>query len=179
MINVEKVKKEERDSNGSLNKEGRYRITEDIKKIILHYGSVNYTKISYLLGIRRETAKKLVKEVIDEWKEEFNDRVIVQAKFFENIATERLDHPEVFTEEKKIEISEVASLLNRANFFSGMINNKLSKQEEEDLFSFIKAWSTIGSRTKKILEEKREEGFNNNNEREPNSGQNSIESTSI
>jgi hypothetical protein len=152
---IEKITDDDRDVNQNLTEAGREKAIRAIKKILLYYGTINYGRIGEKIGVSYPTAKALVKKVIDEWKEDVEDRAIVQAKFFENLAIERLEHPEKFTDEFKLTISEVTALLNRSNALAGLITDKATKQDELELRSFLKAWSTLNTRTQSLLDQKK------------------------
>jgi len=159
---IEKITNEDRDARQQLTEAGREKAIRNIKKILMHYGVIDHRRIGEMLGISRATATSLVKEIIEEWKNEFEDRAIVQAKYFENLAMLRLEHPEMFTEDFKATISDVATLLGRANVILGLVGDKISKQDMLDLQKFIQAWSKLNPRTRSLLQDKQADQSQNN-----------------
>lgn len=153
---IEKVKDEERTPDKNLTEEGRERVKRDIQKVIFRMGGVlNYSLIANVLGLNRTTVKDLVKEIVNEWRENVEDRIILKAMYFEDLAVQRIENPEIFNDDKRLEIADVAFLLNKVDYFSGLVNdNKLSKEEEKNLTNFIKAWAwvNLNPRTKNELE---------------------------
>jgi len=104
------VKNEDRTSDGNLLPETRERLLKSIKKHLQNTGRLNVSEVASMVGLSRQTAKKLVDEILMEWQEDTEDQVLIQTKWFESVLKDIDRHPETFGKEK-VEIVKLKSML--------------------------------------------------------------------
>ena len=93
------IKPEDRNGDGSLLPEARERALSEIESYIKRLGYVNISDLSRRLGLARQHTKAIVLEVINQWREDGVDPILIRIKWYEELLQELDDHPETFTPE--------------------------------------------------------------------------------
>lgn len=124
------IKKDDRTNDGNLRPEARERTLALIKDHLRYAGRVNISKIAELVGLSRQTTKKLVNEVLAEWQEDMQDQSLVQAKWFETVLDDLDESPETFDKEKAFIVQLKAGLLSKMSALQ-----KLALKEDSSLLN--------------------------------------------
>ncbi len=118
--NIEKqqlsvIKKEDRTLDGNLLPAALERVLKSIKEYLKRTGRLNITEIASLTGLARQTARKLVDEILMDWHEEIESQILVQAKWAESVIEDIDRHPETFSKEEIAVIRLKSALLAKVN----------------------------------------------------------------
>lgn len=109
------VKTEDRTEDGNLRPEARERAVNVIRQYLRQTGYLNITEMSSMLGLSRQTTKKLVNEIIDAWREKTKNHVAVQIKWYQSIAKKIDENPETIGKKEMGLIKLKSNMLGRIN----------------------------------------------------------------
>src|SRR3989339_975520 len=120
------INSEDRTSDGNLLPHARERAFGFIQKHIRRTGQLNISNIASKLCVSRQTAKKLIYEVMEEWRDEIEDQTLAQMKWHEFIAEEIDKHPEKFGKDEIKIIKLKSTFLGKINSLQRLLEKNYS-----------------------------------------------------
>jgi len=109
------IRSEDRMPDGNIKPEARMRILEAMKKYLENTGRLNISESSFLIGLSRSTVKKLTDEILNEWRGEGQNQILVQSKWLESVLKDIDNNPGTFGEDKRAIIRLKSMLLDKTN----------------------------------------------------------------
>lgn len=118
------IKIEDRTGDGNLLPEVREKTIKELRKYLQRIGYVNISEISSMINLSRQTTKKLVDEILDDWQEGEENQIIVQKKWYESTIKDIDNNPEMFSK-------KYTDLIKLKSMMLGKINSlqKVSQKE--------------------------------------------------
>lgn len=153
-VEIHAIIQEERNGDMSLKPEARERIKDEIARYIAKRGYVDISSIARLLKTNFQTARALITEVIEQWREEDADFMTSHKRWLQNMMTQLDDNPDIF-DEKMITLIELkTSLANQIMRISRLERGELSAGDMDEFINFKVVWSkTLKPKTRKLIEE--------------------------
>lgn len=139
------IKNEDRTADGNLLPEVRERTINELKKYLQRIGYINISEISSMINLSRQTTKKLVDEILDDWREDEENQIIVQKKWYESVIRDIENKPEMFNEDYINIIKLKSAVLGKINSLQ-----KLSQKEMALNHKIINLYLTRQENQKKL-----------------------------
>ena len=118
------IKNEDRTGDGNLLPEVRKKTIKELKRYLQQMGYVNISEISSMINLSRQTTKKLINEITENWRVDNENQIIVQKKWHEYILDDINQNPGTFDKEKRANINLQSKIMDKINSLQ-----KLSQKE--------------------------------------------------
>ncbi len=150
------IKNKDRASDGNLLPEVREKTIKELRKYLQRIGYINISEISSMINLSRQTTKKLVNEILDDWRKDEEDQIIVQKKWYESIIQDIENDPEIFNEDYINIIKLKSAILGKINSLQ-----KLSQKEMVLNHKIINLYLTRQETQKKLSKSESQTDQNN------------------
>ena len=140
------IKNKDRTGDGNLLPEVRKKTIKELKRYLQQMGYVNISEISSMINLSRQTTKKLINEITEDWRVDNENQIIVQKKWYEHILNDINQNPETFGKEERANINLQSKIMDKINSLQ-----KLSQKESTSKHRIINVYLTKQDAQKKPL----------------------------
>lgn len=140
------IENEDRTGDGNLLPEVRKKIIKELQIYLQNAGYINISEIAGMTNLSRQTIKKLVNEIMEVWRVDNENQIIVQKKWYEHILNDINQNPETFGKEERANINLQSKIMDKINSLQ-----KLSQKESTSKHRIINVYLTKQDAQKKPL----------------------------
>jgi hypothetical protein len=151
-ISLSPVTSDMREAEGkALLPEAREKILIELERYLSSVPLIIISDVAKALGVTRDTAKGLIKELQERWRNEDLDRIEHQIRFYERVLDTYYKDPKFLTEEKLKQLSIIERLMDKIAFLEKLRKgniNSVNDMQEYVIFH----WGVLKPKTRKLLE---------------------------